>query len=137
MGNFPVHSEKYFFNELLSESYGTKTLVTRAFHKSTDVASNTISDSETAFHIQMTQFLSSLTASQVAQFTHLTKCMFEPNTFISTCLPADPNEVSQFYLKGANSILNNIPAPEVFLKDGHACVSLTSVVNHKMTYIIN
>ena len=58
----------------------------------------------------------------------------QKNLFEHTRLPITMSDINRFYLTGINSIKSNIPHPHVFIKDGHACVSLREVIAHQLAH---
>ena len=49
---------------------------------------------------------------------------------VNVKFPTDMKEADAIMIGGANSLLKNIPTPNVFIIDGHACISLKEKLQH-------
>jgi hypothetical protein len=127
--NMPKKSTRFYQDELVSTGNGIRGLVGRAFTKRNN-SSALASANEAELQLEIAQFSNSLTSSQVHRFTNIMHKVQQEGMFTHTRTPMHVNESNQFHLKGYASVLQNVPCPTAFSLDQHACISLTSTIDH-------
>ena len=127
-------SLKYFEKELRGPLTGICSLVANAFLYCKDNSTLETVD-EALFHMTLLGLLGSMTSSQKNTLMDIFGIIKDnTNLFEITRLPTTMCDARRIYMSGKNSILNNIPHPEVFVRDNHACVSLKDVIAHQICH---
>ena len=121
----------FFWDEMEKDSNGIHNLVLSSFQRCKQQNSN-IPHEEALFHIQLTNFLTSLSENKQAKLVMLLNKSRNIN-FTNTRLPRSILETRTFYNGNKTSIYNNIPTPIVSIHDNHAYVSIGSVIHHALS----
>ena len=129
--SFPVTSQKYFQNELQEDFSGIKGIVAQSFDKYQ--SRNDMTLSETAYHMKVASFCNQLTESQRYSFASILH-ESSTQTFMCTRIPKTIHDLNVNYTSGERAILPNLPVPESKSVNGHAYVSLVSVINHFLAF---
>ena len=129
---FTGSSKKYFQDELAQKDGGVLGLVGQAFHgkNSSELASR----DEAFTHLKVAKFCDSLTENQQAQFGNIMEDMRKPGLFQCTRPFFNQADINKFYMKSVQSIMKNMPVPDIMIRHEHAYVSLVSVIDHHLGY---
>ena len=129
----PIHSKRFFNDDILNDGTGICGLVGRSFRQ--DLDSNIqANDFESNLQLNITHFCSSLTQNQQKDFASIIASVLNPDSFTSTRPPMSFNDINKFYISSQSSIFKNIPSPNIFEFDNHACVSIESIINHMLAF---
>lgn len=127
--NISSHSQRFFSMESKMDGTGIQDIVHRSLQ-----SLQQISLEESKFHFRLTKFLNGLTTSQQTEFVDIMNDISDPNVLNNSNLPTNMNHIRLRYLESSNSIFQNLPTPEVYTLNGHAYVSLESVIDHYLAY---
>ena len=107
-------------------------LVGQAFHGNN---SGELASRDEAFtHLRVAKFCDSLIENQQAQFGNIMEDMQKPDLFWSTCPFFNRHDINKFYMKSVQSIMKNMPVPDIMIRHKHAYVSLVSVIDNHLGY---
>ena len=129
---FVSPSAIYFDDEKLKNGNGICGIVGRSFAQNLS-SDNRASIIESQFHLKAATFCVNMTQQNQSEFCDLL-LLASQIKFKSTRIPTSIQDVRRFYTKNKYSVYNNIPSPIVIDKDNHACVSLTSVIDHVLAH---
>lgn len=131
--SFNKNTQQYLKDELNNPGDGVKGLAARSFacsSNSTAIANH----QESRLHMNLTYLCNSITTPQ----QHLLSCvindLMKPDIFDKTRPPMSLPDIKKFYTKSTTSINKNLPSPRAFEIDGHACVSIESVIDHMLLF---
>ena len=130
----PTTSVHYFANEINATGTGIQSIVASAFANVSTTTTPSSAD-EAKFHLLLLSVLRDVTGplrEKLVMFLH--HLQTHPNLFATSRLPTTISDINKIYMKGVNSITSNIPHPQVFCKDDHACVSLRDVIAHQVAH---
>ena len=131
----PDHSRRYFENDMLSPGGGKCAIVSRAFRQSNGNIS-LANLKESNLHLNIAHFCASLSQSQQYDFASIVSSLVSKDIFEETRPPLSYTDITKFYTNSQFSIYKNIPSPNVFIFDDHACVSIESIINHMLSFNI-
>ena len=129
------NTEQIQTNEEIYKTDQILDIVKSAFRK-TNNPTQTCSKEESKFHIDLCNFISNIPTSHHDQLLRIIN-KASITTFQDTRIPSNIQEVNDFYLKNKFSITKNMPIPDIFEYDNHACVSIKSIVSHVLSLNIN
>ena len=130
---FETNTEIFFLDEMNEKGNGIKGLVGRSFacNRNSKVIAN---DIESRLHTNLTYLCSTMTSQQQHLLSCILKDLMRPNIFEKTRPPLSTNDINKYYLNSSFSLKKNLPSPRVFEIDGHACVSIGSVIDHMLLF---
>ena len=132
----PYRTQQFFENEKKLVGSGKRGLVARAFCQDQDIHS-LANEEETNLHLKITHFCSKITQDLQKDFASILSSILSTGTFQNTRPPMSYNDITTFYTSSKHSIYKNIPSPDVFLTDNHACVTIESIVSHMLSFGVN
>lgn len=128
-------SQTYFLREIVTEGHGIKGIAVDAFRSNHVISGNVACHHETQFHLMMLSLLKDMTSIQQSTLLELFRIVVAyPNLWKATHLPINICDGNKFYLKGIHSMYKNIPHPQIFSYDRHACVKLEDVIRHLVAH---
>ena len=125
-----IQHNPFFKDEIGKKNDGVCGLIARAFQLNNNSRCKTSFD-EAQFHMDVCQFLIHLSITKQYRFLRILNSSHIIN-FTNTRIPRSLDDVRAYYLSNKHSIIENIPIPEVFEYDNHACVSIKSIVTHML-----
>ena len=132
--SFNPTSHIYFKDSFVSTSKAVAGMVARAYAQTFQSSIHSVTNSEAAFHLKTTQFLTRLHGSMYSDFIDILQLAKEQHTFQSTRLPQSVLEIDKFYLKSKHCLMEQLPLPTMSIKDDHAYVSLVSIIDHFLAF---
>ena len=131
--HLPPISKHFFESEKVSPGSGKSWIVSQAFRQSNNI-STVANMKESNLHLNITHFCSTLTQTQQSDFASIVACLVSKDTFHNTRPTMSYNDITKYYTNSQFSIYKNIPSPNVFMLDDHACVSIESIINHMLAF---
>ena len=123
-----IQNKSYFDAELKEQHTGICGLIGIAFQLNLNSTIQT-SLQETKFHMDVCDFIMQLTDIKKENFLKILNTTQMTN-FITTRIPRSINDIRSFYTNNKHSIISNMPIPDVFEFNNHACVSIKGLVTN-------
>ena len=130
---FNKASLRYYKDEIKNPGLGICGIVGRSFlgnNKSNDTASM----SETMTHFKITKLCNSISEENQQLLASIFHDLTSAHHFTLTRPPISFQDIRAFYTKSLTSINNNLPCPNVYEYDNHACVSIESIIDHLLLH---
>jgi hypothetical protein len=146
-------SKDFFNHEYVKAGKRCTYLITRAITKTLVLVSEVLHPSDVCYHMKVGKFVTQLTRRQREQFSNIVKDTFDiskiiiqgtkitnngvitksnkqdrlatsSGNFMTPSLPMTPLFLDHVYIRGENSLLENLPRPTVEVVDNHAYVDI-------------
>ena len=126
----PESSKRFFTHNMIDKNNGIRNIVGSAFKKSDNAMAEL---EESILHLRITKFCKSLSHSQQTEFLQILNDS-NKNSFPTTRLPHNINDIRSFYLSSKDSMFQKMPTPTIHMNDDHAYISLISLIDHFLAY---
>ena len=132
--NFNTTSHLYFNDCFKNTSTAVAGMVSRAYAQTFQPSIHGVTSTEALFHLKSTQFLSRLSGNMHKDFIEILQLAQKADSFQCTRIPKSVLEIDKFYLKNKYSLMEQLPVPTMSIKEEHAYVSLTSIIDHFLAF---
>ena len=126
-------TKRFFDEDGFDAGSGIRGIVGRAFRQDSD-SEIVATLKESNLHLNITHFCSTLSQSQQDEFSSIIACLVQKDTFSITRPPMSYADINKFYMSSQHSIYQNIPSPDIFVIDNHACVSIENIINLMLSF---
>ena len=131
---FNTTSHLYFNDSFKSTSTAVAGMVSRAYSQTFQPSIHGVSSTEALFHLRSLHFLSRLPGNLHTDFIKILQMSQKADSFQCTRIPKSTQEIDKFYLKNKYSLMEQLPLPTMSVKEDHAYVSLTSIIDHFLAF---
>ncbi len=137
-----LKSTAFFEQDRKGVGAGSTYLVTRAITETPVVLPETLHPRDISYHMKVGNFVMNLTRAQREQFSEIISrtaelALVTPTDATKYLLPSLPRTrlfIDSVYIRGAYSLLHNLPHPTVTVVDNHGYVSLVDCIAHLLSF---